>query len=72
MEVDDFSGKGKPVFAPAGEKPAKIVPFCIVIAAKQDVSVKSETKTKQYVAVTYTEVLRLFTLQSSIRGRRNK
>jgi hypothetical protein len=41
MEVDDFSGKGKPVFAPAGEKPAKIIPFCIVIAAKQDVSVKS-------------------------------
>jgi hypothetical protein len=41
MEGDKISGKEKPVFAPAGEKRAKIVPFCIVTAARQDISVKS-------------------------------
>jgi hypothetical protein len=45
MRVGDFSGKGEPVLAPAGEKPAKIVPFCIVIMAKQDVFMKNVEKT---------------------------
>jgi hypothetical protein len=44
MRVGDFSGKGEPVLAPAGEKPAKIVPFCIVIAAKREKRTENSEK----------------------------